>query len=782
MKSKIINNFDFENAGILLEGFKQTTNFVTSILDLKGNVLSKSSEREVCKKFHKENSVTAVNCQISDIMLTAKKIKGGKYHFYKCINGLVDVSAPIIIRGEHIANLYTGQIFLKDPNISFFKNQAKKYGFEEISYFEALSEVPIIPKEEVETAMKFLIDIIQMFIEMTVEKLDQLELNEAIKQSEEKYRLIAENASDVISVYNFSENKFTYISPSIFNLRGFTVEEVIDEDFEKDISDNIFRATIKKNSIEFLNNPELKNSYIDEVQLSCKNGKNIWVEISTKYQYNPDGELEAIGISRNIDERKKSDELLLHSEDKFRMLFDKAPLGYQSLDIDGCFIGVNQQWLNMLGYERDEVIGKWFGDFLPSPYQDEFRGRFPVFKSQGYIHSEFAMLHKNGKTIFIAFDGKIGYNKENEFKQTHCILKDVTIEHQLEEERKKADEIMEHLSYYDYLTNLYNRRFYEEELKRLDTERNLPITLVMADVNGLKFTNDAFGHQAGDIILKTIAKILKNECRADEIISRIGGDEFVILIPKCGDEDARHLIDRINYAILKEKEENPILSLSVGYAVKEKKSEKMNEIFKKAEDIMYRHKISETLSIRSKSIDLIMNSLFEKSNRERHHSDRVGSICESIAINMNFSQEDIQQIKIAGRLHDIGKIGVDDSILNKEGKLDKNEWEEMKKHSEIGYRILSPIHEFSEISEYVLSHQERWDGKGYPQNIKGEEIPIQSRIIAVADAFDAMTEQRTYRKIMNETEAADEIRKCAGTQFDSEVAKIFIEKVLNKNW
>ncbi len=117
--------------------------------------------------------------------------------------------------------------------------------------------------------------------------------------------------------------------------------------------------------------------------------------------------------------------MLLQSEEKFKMLFDKAPLGYQSLDIDGYFIDVNQQWLNMLGYERGEVIGKWFGDFLTTPYQDGFRKRFPIFKAQGHIQSEFEMVHKNGEKIFIEFDGKIGYNEGREFKQTHCILKDI---------------------------------------------------------------------------------------------------------------------------------------------------------------------------------------------------------------------------------------------------------------------------------------------------------------------------------------------------------------------
>lgn len=304
----------------------------------------------------------------------------------------------------------------------------------------------------------------------------------------------------------------------------------------------------------------------------------------------------------------------------------------------------------------------------------------------------------------------------------------------------------------------------------------------MADVNGLKLVNDAFGHQEGDLLLQRIAQIIKKECRADEIISRIGGDEFVVLMPKTEALEARGLVDRINGAIIEVKEQNPILSLAIGYAVKENTSQKMNEVFKEAEDDMYRHKLSESLSLRSKAIDLIMNSLFEKSNQERAHSERVGTICELIAVNMNFNQEDIQLIKIAGLVHDIGKIGISNTTLDSKGKLTDDEWAEIKKHPEVGYRILRTVNEYSEIAKFVFSHQERWDGKGYPQSLKCEQIPIRARIIAVADAFDTMTSNRTYRQGMGEDEAITEIKRFAGTQFDPEIARVFVEKVMNKSW
>jgi HD-GYP domain-containing protein (c-di-GMP phosphodiesterase class II) len=128
-------------------------------------------------------------------------------------------------------------------------------------------------------------------------------------------------------------------------------------------------------------------------------------------------------------------------------------------------------------------------------------------------------------------------------------------------------------------------------------------------------------------------------------------------------------------------------------------------------------------------------------------------------------------------LHDIGKIGIDNSILNKPGKLSKNEWEIMKKHSEIGYRIAMSSPELEPIAEYILAHHERWDGNGYPQGLKGEEIPLLSRILAVVDSYDAMTEDRVYRKAMTHQAAIEEIKKNAGTQFDPNIAQIFIDSL-----
>jgi putative nucleotidyltransferase with HDIG domain len=189
--------------------------------------------------------------------------------------------------------------------------------------------------------------------------------------------------------------------------------------------------------------------------------------------------------------------------------------------------------------------------------------------------------------------------------------------------------------------------------------------------------------------------------------------------------------------------------------------------------MMYKIKLYENRSSKSQTIEVIMNALFEKSPREQMHSKRVSLICEKMAFALGYELARVNRIKLAGLVHDIGKIGVEDHILNKDSSLLPEEWSEIRKHPEAGWRILNAVNEFSELSEVILAHHERWDGKGYPSGIKGSAIPVESRILAIADAYDAMTSHRSYRKAINKDEALAEIVRCSGTQFDPEMVEVF---------
>ena len=448
--------------------------------------------------------------------------------------------------------------------------------------------------------------------------------------------------------------------------------------------------------------------------------------------------------------------------------------GVISTDNNGKIVLLNKVAEELTGWKQEEAKGK--------PIEEVF-----------VIHNELTnekcdniveKVLKSGKTRELA-NHTILYSKDGTtrtiedsaapiIQENGNIVGVVLVFRDFTEKKLKQKEI-EYLSYHDQLTGLYNRRFYEEQLLRLDTKRNLPLTVIMGDVNGLKLVNDSFGHAMGDVLLQKVAKVLQKGCRYDDIIARYGGDEFVIILPKTNSEEAEKIIKRINDLAAQKKAGSMAISISFGYATKNNELEDIQAILKNSEDRMYRNKLYESSSIRSRTIDLILNTLYEKSKREMFHSRRVSEICETLAIKMDFDKEDINQIRIAGLMHDIGKIGIEEKILNKPNKLNQEERYELIRHVEIGYRILSSVNEFSEIANHVLEHHERWDGSGYPKGLKGEEISLQARIIAIADSFDAMTTDRPYRGALNEQEAIKELKRCSGTQFDPEIVKIFIE-------
>ncbi len=339
-----------------------------------------------------------------------------------------------------------------------------------------------------------------------------------------------------------------------------------------------------------------------------------------------------------------------------------------------------------------------------------------------------------------------------------------------------------YLSYYDVLTGLHNRRYYEMEVKRLDAEKNLPISVIMADVNGLKMINDAFGHQLGDQLLQKAAGTIGSICRTGDVLARWGGDEFVILLPNTAYEEAQKLAGRIKEICCRESVDMFQVSISLGWDTKTSMDTDIAGTLKNAEDDMYKKKIIQNQGLRGNLIRTIIKTLYEKNPREEKHSERVGEVAQKIGAAIGFSETEIGRLKLIGHLHDIGKIAVEERILNKEGRLTAWEQEEIQRHPDAGYRILSATSEMLDLADCVLCHHERWDGKGYPRGLAGHEIPIEARIIALADSYDAMSSERPYRKALDEEVILFEIRKNAGYQFDPDIARMFVEKVLMKPW
>ncbi|WP_312641166.1 HD domain-containing phosphohydrolase [Hydrogenoanaerobacterium sp.] len=486
-------------------------------------------------------------------------------------------------------------------------------------------------------------------------------------------------------------------------------------------------------------------------------------------------------ISSYISKLKEKNRELLNAKEVInseRLLFETTLHslgdGVISTDQNGNVQIMNEVAENLTGWTSNDahglpfetvfnIINEFTREKCPSPIKKSFENG-KINELDDYT----VLISKNGDEIPIEDSTAPILDSEGNITGAVIVFRDYT-----DKKQKQAE--ISYLSYHDPLTGLYNRHFFEEELKRLDTKHYLPLSLAMFDVNGLKLTNDAFGHQMGDKLLQIVAETIKNSCREDDILSRIGGDEFVVLLPKTSYIETETIVKRIYRKFEQISLNEIVISVSAGWETKNSNEQNIMEIYAKAEESMYRKKLIESQSMRNKTIQVILKTLNETNQRERIHSENVSKISREIGEALNFDQELLHEVEMAGLLHDIGKIAIDNNLLNKPDKLTNSEYEVVKRHTEIGYYILKSADAYSSISDYVLAHHERWDGAGYPRGIKGKEIPLVARIITIADAYEAMTAERTYRKTISKEDAFNELRRCAGTQFDPDIIRVFCE-------
>lgn len=337
--------------------------------------------------------------------------------------------------------------------------------------------------------------------------------------------------------------------------------------------------------------------------------------------------------------------------------------------------------------------------------------------------------------------------------------------------RVQAEKRMMYLTYHDGLTRVHNRAYFED--KFLNTVADKPLlSIIMGDLNGLKLINDTQGHAEGDRLIVAAAKALKAACRRQDTVIRWGGDEFLVVLPDACAQVAEDLCDRIAEHCRQSE-----ISISLGHATRTDTRLPIRNLIKNAEDHMYLNKLGDGRSARHSLLSSLERSLLEASRETKEHCDRIKELSTLVGKALGMDQSGLNELALLASLHDVGKIGIPDHILLKQGVLTPEEWVAVKKHPEVGYRIARATSDLCLIAEGVLSHHERWDGKGYPRGIRGEEIPLTARIIAIADAFDAMTHERPYRAARSAEEALEELRRCSGTQFDPSLVPIFEQVV-----
>ena len=385
-------------------------------------------------------------------------------------------------------------------------------------------------------------------------------------------------------------------------------------------------------------------------------------------------------------------------------------------------------------------------------------------------------------TVFIDRRGSKTYIELSAapIKSTKQVIEGYVIVFRDASKKKEEHKKIEYMSYHDQLTGLYNRRYFEEALIVIDKEENLPISVIFTDVNGLKMINDAFGHDAGDELIQLFAKVLSEHLRFADKISRIGGDEFVILLPNAGEEESAKLITRINSALAVKQFMALPISISIGSATKNIINDPLRDVIKRAEVSMYEEKLLMAPERKKADIHQIAEKLFDLFPTERSHSEHVSKIAETIGRGMGMAESDIDKLILAGRYHDIGKIACSGEILKKPNTLTYDQRQEVRKHPEIGFRLLSESMAYREIAEIVKCHHENIDGSGYPIGLTGEAIDLKAQIIRVAESYDTLVSGRSYQLAVSKREALEEMSNHIGTWYDREVFQILETAVLSK--
>ncbi|HOO60809.1 MAG TPA: diguanylate cyclase [Bacillota bacterium] len=451
-------------------------------------------------------------------------------------------------------------------------------------------------------------------------------------------------------------------------------------------------------------------------------------------------------------------------------------MAYRRLyDRDWTMLYVSKGCFQMTGYYPESLIRSRdlsFNDLILPGYRTRIWEEWTeVLEKHDVFRGEYPITKVTGETVWVFEQGQGVYDEKGRVVTIEGLLIDVTAS-------KERQFQIEYLLNHDALTGVYNRLAFSEKRKEYDENNILPVSVITCDIDGLKIINDAFGMATGDVLLKETARILARHLENGDFLARLGGDDFAVLLPNKTAEQAADMIDRIQEDTNEYNQRidgnAKKIHISFGYATKELPDETIELVQKVAEENMNKQKLLEHKSLHSSIVASIKTTLLEKSQETKEHAERLAFLSRKMGEKMQLSKGDMNDLELFAVLHDIGKVGIKDKILNKPEPLTPEEWVEMRKHTEIGYRIAMSSPELIPIADYILSHHEKWDGTGYPQGLYGKEIPLAARILTVADAYDAMTQDRAYRKALSQEYALSEIEKNAGTQFDPEVVDVFV--------
>ncbi len=473
---------------------------------------------------------------------------------------------------------------------------------------------------------------------------------------------------------------------------------------------------------------------------------------------------------RNMLERimEISSEELLETNSQLRAVLEAFPDIFFILDSQGIIIEQKSGSTTELYIPPEQLLGQHIEVIYPHTASSPF--------SQAI-----EQVHQTGRLI--AFEYLVTLEDQQDYyfearllpilaDHIFVIIRNIT-------EKRLLEEQLRYLSMHDALTGLYNRAYFNLETARLEKQSRRPMALIIGDVDGLKLVNDTLGHEAGDTLLVRAANVLKSSLRDFDFVARIGGDEFAAILSDCPISGIPSVITRIkkNIAAVNSCQNDFPLSISLGYAVRNISGKSLGELFQEADNNMYmekllhrRHYTSDLLNNLTTSTGSMAKRGFLDQDPKGHRQKMVTFLAK--ALHLTPAQE--AGLALLAQYRDIGQLGIPDAVFFKEGPLEATERLQIERHPEIGYRIARLSPELLPIADGILRHHEWWNGQGYPGGLAGEEIPLECRILALIDAYNAMTHDRPYRKAMGREEAVAEIKDKAGTQFDPELTRVFL--------
>jgi diguanylate cyclase (GGDEF)-like protein/PAS domain S-box-containing protein len=611
---------------------------------------------------------------------------------------------------------------------------------------------------------------IESFHDITGQKLAE----NALRESEARLRQFIQNFQGIAYQVIYPTWKPTFFYGKVEEFTGYMADDFISGriSWEQLVNPGDLSLVIGERE-KLVNMPE----YVGDIEyrITHKDGSVRWLR-DIGHWINRGSEVFRViqGVIYDNTQRKQAEIKLQESEARWQFALEGSGDGVWDWNAQTNVVFYSPQWKAMLGYADHEIgntVDEWHSRVHPEDkkcchenLQRHFRGEVKVYQNEHRVFCKdgtYKWILDRGKVIEWAADGKplrvIG---------THS---DIT-------ERKCYEEQLKYMSLHDQLTGLYNRVFFEEEMRRLNSSREYPITIVSVDIDDLKLFNDTQGHNRGDKLLKACAAVLKQSLRKSDILARIGGDEFVAILPRTDAKTGEEIVDRmLSHATLySSKHAGLPLSISIGTATAETGEVALEEVYKRSDDIMYSKKFQRSAGTRRQIVDTLLVALAGRDYIDKDRVQRLSALCLALGVQLGFSSRQLDDLALLAQVHNLGKVGIPDSILFKKGPLSEEEWEIMRQHPEKGCRIAISSADLSGVINLILKHHERWDGSGYPLRLKGEEIPVECRVLAIADAYDAMINDRPYRKARSKEEAINELKRYSGTQFDPELVDIFL--------